>query len=263
MGMNENDKIYFSLDEAREELKKRWADTELRKKVEAELGENFIPNFGEKKRAVLTRQICSPDNGFTFFHQCAHYVNAEPYSWEFQGDIFTHLNEEKKGYGRLRLTLEDGTKATVDIMDFHANEKKPLGEAVLKTGEKLVDFHHNLLKNSGYPIDLQDNTNWFRNIGHAADYYYPLLLHFVAHGVLFETFFDEEDSSENTFTNSIVYPAIEKIKNKFGLTPIILRLYPQDQTDEEDFYWWSYPPEINDQLIKYAKKSQLLFKNVE
>ena len=33
--------IYFSLDEAREEIKKRWADTELRRKVE-EVWQFFI-----------------------------------------------------------------------------------------------------------------------------------------------------------------------------------------------------------------------------
>ena len=36
---------YFSLDEAREEIKKRWNDVELKKKVEEELGKNFIPFF--------------------------------------------------------------------------------------------------------------------------------------------------------------------------------------------------------------------------
>lgn len=42
MAENRKDNIYVSLDEAREELKKRWNNIELRKKVEAELGENKI-----------------------------------------------------------------------------------------------------------------------------------------------------------------------------------------------------------------------------
>lgn len=42
MAENRKDNIYVSLDEAREEIKKRWADLELRKRVEVELGENFM-----------------------------------------------------------------------------------------------------------------------------------------------------------------------------------------------------------------------------
>jgi hypothetical protein len=37
MGRENTSNIYVSLDEAREELKKRWADLELRKRVEKEL----------------------------------------------------------------------------------------------------------------------------------------------------------------------------------------------------------------------------------
>lgn len=252
--------IYISLDEAREEIKKRWNNVELRKKIEAELGDRFIPQFKNGPRGVLTRQISSPDNGFTFFYQCSKYVGVNPLTQEFWGDMFTHMNEEKKGYGRLRLTLENGEKKTADIMDFGKNERKILGECVLKSGEKLVDFHHKLLDFSGYSIEFFDNTDWYHSIGKAADYYYPLLLHYIAHGVLFETFFDEDDTSETSFTKNIVFPAIEKIKGKYGLAPIILRLYPKNQTTEEDFYWWSYPPNVNEYLLNYVKENSLPLK---
>ena len=63
--MNGED-IYVSLDEAREEIKKRWADTDLKKRIEDELGEKFMSQFYEIPRTVSFRQVCSPDNGFTF-----------------------------------------------------------------------------------------------------------------------------------------------------------------------------------------------------
>ncbi len=257
--------IYVSLDEARAELSRRRQDGELLQRIEAELGDNFIQAFGtEKPRGILTRQLCSPDNGFTFFFQCARYVNAEPLALEFNGDIFTHLNEEKKGLGRMHVTLADGCPATVDIMDFHANEKVPLGEAVIKTGEKLFDFHHHLLQIAGYPLELHDNTRWFRSIGTPAAYYYYLLLHFVAHGVLFETFSNEiREGSETGFMNAVVNPAIDRIERKFGLKPLLVRLYPEDQSDEEDFYWWSYPPIVNDYLIDFAMKNNFPLKPVK
>lgn len=58
--MTENNNIYVSLDEARAEIKRRWNDAELKKKIEAELGEKFIPPFQKNPRVVLNRQIASP-----------------------------------------------------------------------------------------------------------------------------------------------------------------------------------------------------------
>ncbi|MFZ2975657.1 MAG: hypothetical protein WA055_03475 [Candidatus Moraniibacteriota bacterium] len=146
--------IYVSLDEAREEIKKRWNDVELRKKVEEELEDNFMPEFKDNPRAVLFRQICPADNGFEFFFYSGKYIKAEPLILEYHDDMFVSFNEEKKGLGRVRVKLDDGSPAMIDIMNFHENEKKKLGECALKTGEKLVDFHHNLFDLLNYKIEV-------------------------------------------------------------------------------------------------------------
>lgn len=253
--------IYVSLDEAREEIKRRWNDVELKKKIEAELGDKFMPSFKNEPRAVLFRQVCPMDNGFVFFYQCAKYIDAMPLVLEYHDDIFVHFNEEKKGLGRLRVALEDGEKATIDIMDFHANEKKKLKDCILKTGEKMIDFHRNLFEFYEYKVDFFENSKWFRDIGKAVDYYYYFLLHFIAHGFLFETFSNEErEKDECEFIHNIIAINLEKIKNKFGIKPIIVRSYPKNQTDEEDFYWWNYPPGVNSRIIDYARKNNLTFK---
>ena len=67
--------VYYSLDEARAELAERWANIELRRAIEAEAGKWLLPEFIECPRAILFRQLLSPENGFTFFHQCARYIN--------------------------------------------------------------------------------------------------------------------------------------------------------------------------------------------
>ena len=256
-----NNSIYLSLDEAREELHRRWGNPELKNQIEAELGDGLLLGFNDKPRAVLTRQISSPDNGFAFFYQGAKYINASPYCWEFHGDMFVSFNDEKKGFGRLRLTHEDGTRIFADIMNFQAHEKKKLSEIVLKTGESLVDFHHGLLKVAGYDdVEGSDNTQWFHSIGSAKEYYYYWLLHFVAHGVLFETFLNEGDPHEDAFTNTIVLPAIEIIKEKTGLAPMVVKLYPEHQDELEDFYWWSYPAHINKHLVEYVRRNNLKIK---
>jgi hypothetical protein len=256
--------MHLSLDEAREELKKRWKDEKLKKKIEVELGDKFMSAFNNGPRGVSFRQICSPDNGFTFFYQCSKYIGAEPLILEYHDDIFTHINEEKKGLGRLRIVLDDGIKATVDIMNFHENEKKPLSKVKIKSGENLVDFHHNLFNLMKFDVNFLENTDWFKNIGHAQDYYYYLLLHFIAHGVLFETFsLDERERGEAEFVNNIVISNIKKVEEKFGLKPLIVRSYPENQDDDEDFYWWCYPSNINDFLVNFANENRFSFKKIK
>lgn len=253
--MADDKNIYFSLDEARDELKKRWINKELKAKIEEELGGRFMAEFRDSPRGVTFRQMCSPDNGFTFFYQCAKYIGIEPLVLEYHEDMFTHMNEEKKGLGRLSVTTKEGEMATVDIMNFHENEKKKLGECSLKTGEKLTNFHQDLFDVLNFKVDFLENSKWFQEIGKAQDYYYYLLLHFVVHGVLLETFYDEGGSSEDKFTSNIILPVIDKIRKKFDLSPLLVRSYPSSQNDDEDFYWWSYPPVVNDFILEYAKNN--------
>lgn len=255
--MSEETIKYFSLDEAREEIKKRWNDVELRKKVEEELGDNLISFFkSDKPRSVSFRQLISPDNSFCLFQQEAKYLDTKPTIIEYLDDIFVSLNIEKKGYGRLRVD-----KGYVDIMDFHSNEKLPLKDIKTLKGEKIVDFHHNLIAESGLEVDIFDMSKWFKKIGKAKEYYYPLLLHFLTHGILFETFIcDSEDEKELEFTKKIILPTLKKIKDKFDLDPLIVKMYPDGQSDEEDIYWWSYPPYISKEILRYAKENALNIK---
>jgi len=237
--------IYISLDEAKKEISARFKNIELKEKIQAELGELFLTDFSETPRSVSFRQIISPDNGFMQFYQNSKYIGVEPLVMEYKKDIFVSMNEEKKGLGKLRIT-KDGKRGYLNILDFHANEKKALDEVTLKNNQRLIDFHHDLMKKFGYEGTYKDFSDWFMKVGKAKDYYYPLLLHCVAHGVFFETL--EGDEYENSFTTDIILPTIEKIKEKFGLSPIIVQLYPSDQTPAEDFYWFSYPPFINNHI---------------
>ena len=254
--MNEPDGIYFSLDEARAELARRWQDTALRVAVETELGEWFVPEFQARPRATITRQLLSPDNGFIYFNYAASYVGGLPFSWEFWGDYFSRDNKEKKGLGELRVT-NVGQKWLVSMISMTNSNKKPFKDVVTRLGEPLVSFHHRLLDLSSYPIEQRDMTAWFRGIGKPSEYYYQLMLHFVAHGVLFENFQTDADPKEAPFTYNVVLPAMRKIEEKFGLRPLVVRLYPENQSDEDDFYWWCYPHQVNDYIVKYARENNL------
>ncbi len=249
--MYEISNIHLSLDDVRTQLNHRWNNVDLRKQIEDELGEYFMPQFKSVPRTVSFRQICTPDHGFFFFNYASKYVGAQPLVLEYHDDLFVSLNEEKKGLGRLRIVNENGACTTLDILDFHENERKKLSECKTKQGVNLVDFHHELFKVSNTEIELLDNSKWFKAQGSASDYYYNLYLHYVAHGVAFENLFDETESGIN-FLNNIVEPAIERIYSKYNLKPLIARQYPTNQNDAEDFYWWSYPSRINDYIIKMS-----------
>ncbi len=261
--MNEtnSDNIYFSLDEAREEIKKRWNDVELKKKIEKELGDDFIEEFRKEPRAVLSRYVLLSDNSFVHFFYSSRYVNAKPLHFEYVGDKFTTVNEEKRGLGKIHLQFNDGKKAIIRIMDYKINENRLIKDVVLFSGEKMTTFYNNLFVKFGYNCQSIDTTEWNHGFGKPVDYYYPLFLHFLAHGVLFESFLiNSDDENENRFTKEVVLPVMKKIKDKFNLNPIIVKLFPDEQTDEEDFFWWSYPSILNDYLIKYAEDNKLEIK---
>jgi len=206
---------YVSLEEARAEAARRWSDVDLRKRVESELGEHFRPEFRERSCGVLWRFVASPDNGFTFFMQLARWVGVQPLVLEYRGDRFFHFNAEKYGLGRLRVRLADGGRGIVDLVDMRLRNGKRIDEVLTRTGETLPAFHHRLLALANDPVEVSDNTAWAQCLGTAAEYYYPNLCHFVAHGVLFETF--DTDTEEDSFTRGIILPALERIERTFGV----------------------------------------------
>lgn len=132
-------------------------------------------------------------------------------------------------------------------------ELKRKNEAEL--GEK---FPHELFESCQYDLEKYNNQKWIRNIKDVSNYYYLAILHFLAHEVLFGVFFDGD-----SFTNDIIIPNFEKIKEKFGVAPVIVRLYPDNQNEEEDFYWRSCPPGVNETIIKYANSNNLNIKIIE
>lgn len=249
--------IYISLDDARREVRRRWADVDLRRRVAAVLGDNFWPEFTTRPRGLFWPHIASPGNGFTFFVQCANYVGTEPLVWEYLADKFVPQNDEKHGLGRLRIDFPNGEKGIIDLVDFNLWQGKPMNKVLARTGENLVDFHHRLLSLSGYRIEVKDQTAWWKSYASPSEYYIPYLAHFVAHGILFDAFDDGDDDRLDDFTREVIYPAIRCVTESFGRKPLIVRLFPVNQSVAEDFYWWSYPPPINHYLVNYAKEENL------
>lgn len=252
--------IFTPLEFARQEIQLRQANPALRTEIERVMGSHFWPEMIHRPRGVMWRCLPSPDNGFTFFFQSSYWLGLEPLLPEYNRDKFVHLNSEKHGLARLRLTLPDGTRATCDILDWKNEDGKRLSEVVLKSGETLASFHHRLFDVAGYVVERRELSDWFSSRSPPANYYFYYLSHFLVHGVLFEAIFEGEDPRDDRFTHEVLYPNIERIEKEFGLRPLIVQLYPPDQTPEEDFYWWSYPPQVNEYLVKWASENNLVLK---
>ena len=57
----ELDAVYLTIEEAKEEIQKRWNDTELRSKMEQALASDIPEMMKQAPRAVISRHIMSPN----------------------------------------------------------------------------------------------------------------------------------------------------------------------------------------------------------
>lgn len=255
------DKIYFSLDEAREEIKKRWNNVELKKAVENELGDNMIPYFTDTPQSVIWRSMLSPDHGFDFYYLCSKYLNCDLTPLEYLQDKFVTINPEKKALSKIRLTSSSGSKKFIEIVDYRNQEGQPLSEIETKMGQSLADFHSGLFKQFYPDVKLNDISVWCKKNGGAKEYYYPYFLHFITHGVLFESFDTEHPEREDSFLKEVFWPSYNKVINKFNLKPLIVRLYPENQDIDEDFFWFTYRNDINNYILNQATTMNLSIKD--
>jgi len=245
--------IYTTLEEAREEVYKRWNNEALRKEVKAFVGEIPEPLRNEP-RAWLGRYIATPDNEFFHFLKLAKQCNLKPLATEYLEDRFYRKNDDKICLAKMQFihgkNRAGGSQNVhlLKIINDRKNHMRNFADIQTLWGEPFITFHHRLLALYAPAIEVLDASAWFHSYGNTAkDYYSYLLALFVAHGVLFEDFVT--DGSEARFTKEIMLPAFEKVQASFGLKPLIVSLVP----DLADEYWWCYPEYIEAEVAKCLK----------
>lgn len=229
---------------------------DLRRAIEEELISNFIQFFRQGPRGCYYPPLASPTMSFEWFVHLARYVGSEPTALECSSDYFSRGNDEKVGLSRLRVTNSEKQPCQVDCLSLDAANGKEIRSLTTRMGISLVELHRNLIRESELDIECQDLSEWTGNLGKATAFYEPFFSHFLAHGVLFETY-DFDTDYESKFTKEVVLPAFENVKSRWGLAPMIVNLYPKNQTLEEDFYWWSYPPRLSRFIIALAQHHKL------
>lgn len=247
--------IYTSLEEAKQELYRRWNDNDLRKEVAASIGTE--PSLlTEEPKACLSRFITTPNFELFKFLELTYQIELKPVFIEHANDLFYSGNLDKRARGKLHFFFKrdkrgEAIYARRRIVDFYKYDGKPLRSVQTLWNESLIDFHHRLLLN--YPmtnLEIFDMSNWCSvNGGKAKEYYCCFLSLFICNGVLFENFITNEE--DERFSESVVFPALKSIFERFGLKPLVVPLLPHDEAS--DIYWCSYSSELEAIILTAMK----------
>ncbi len=243
--------IYTSLEEAKDEIWRRWNDNDLRKKVDAYCGE--VPAvFKNEPRSVLDRNVMSPNNELFHFLKLAEQVALKPLGWEYRDDKFCSRNADKLGLAKMAFFHKRNKKGEAlfsyeAIADCTVFDGQRFSRIKTMWGEDFVGFHHRLLTEHSPVIDVADGSAWYKSNGKRASKYYSYFLAlFICHGILFENFVTNGYEAE--FVHKVVNPSLEKIIGIFGVKPLVVPLEPPE--DAPDFYWRCYPAELEAEVSR-------------
>lgn len=225
--------MYTPIEEAQTELWARWNNAALREEVLRYIGD--LPEvFVNEPRAVLFRNIMTPNFEYIHYLELAKKVNLKHLGLEYVTDSFCTRNVDKVSLGRLPFfkkkdRIGNNVIQYNRIIDMMGCERKPINEIKTLWGESLVDFHHRILSAHSSDIELFDISSWHKFNGNSAKYYYPYYLAlFICNGILFENFITNEEEEER-FSRTVVYPAFEEVVRLFGVKPLIVPLHNRDE----------------------------------
>jgi hypothetical protein len=243
--------IYTSLEEAKEEIWKRWENKTLREKVTEFMGD-VPPAFSKSPGAVLGRHIISPNNELLYFGKQSACINLKPVCIEYLHDKFCAMNGDKLYLAKMPFLRGQDKYGEVlfqyrKITDIKKYEGEDICDVETTWGEHLIDFHHRILSNIHSDIEFFDVSSWYKsNGGSAAIYYQKFLMLFVCHGVLFENFVT--NAEEQRFAEEVVYPAFKEVEQLFGLKPLIVPLLPPHNASDK--YWFCYSEDVEKEVLR-------------
>jgi len=249
------DEIYTTLEEAKNEIKRRHKDIELKKKLDSFWGENkpdFINNDGP--RSVLSKSIMTPNLEFKYFLDISKEIGLGICLWEYHNGKFVCKNQEKRHLGKMFFYHGHGKKNgnKIDhknIIDFNKEEGKKMNQVYTFCDKNLVEFHHKILKEH-FPdenFNIKDISEWFDKTRYLDAYYLYYLSLFIRDHILFENFFFDGEKEESKFTWDNFLPSFKKATEIFGYKPLIVPLLPHDH--EKNHFWLSYDEEA-EKIVK-------------
>lgn len=234
--------IYTPLSVAKEEIRRRWADKDLRKKVEEFFG--VVPEaFQDGLNAALFRFVATPNLECALAQDMASLADLNFVFMEFLNDKFCTRNADKVHLGRMSFfddknNRQAETGSRKKVIDLVQSEGVRFKDMKTLDGGSFVDFHHNLFQMKGDDLRTFDVSHFKTNGETALEVYMKVFSLFVCHGILFENYFLDIDPDERRFTKEVIVPVFEIVHKKFGVKPLIV---PIVTNKDENTFWQYYP----------------------
>jgi hypothetical protein len=207
--------------------------------------------------AVLARYVTTPNYEVLRFLKLATAYGLTPILIEYPSDKFVGQNASKRALAKMGFDNGFGRKGGrkiewMKVIDFNAWHGKHSSDIVTTWGESFAAFHHRLFFREFPdfpPALILDMSDWYLKMGGSASLYYePFLTILLSNAILFESYLF--DPSEIAFTREVVLPAFCRVKEQFGIRPLITPLDPPGQ--EGDEYWTLYPAHLKRHVDKHA-----------
>lgn len=255
-----NEDIYTPIEIAAVEIKKRWNDKELQKKVDEYLGGDIPEIFSKEPRIVLFRNISTANCETDRLLELSKKIKMNFAFIEYNSDKFVAFNPDKYALLMEQINAEkknDGHDVLykIKIADIQTVQGKPFKDIKTRWGENLVDFHHNILLKCHPECEgkIFDLSEWIKNHGGRARFYYEKFMALLLRNcILAESFQTKGD--EGKFVSEIIAPAFANIKNIFGIRPLIIQLAPDGKA--ADPVWWCPKKEMRSLIKNYIKEHQ-------
>jgi hypothetical protein len=210
----------------------------------------------DSRKLIFFRQLATPTHEILHVLSIANKLNLQLIFLEYFDDKFVGSgNTFKRGLGKLPIhtfTTKDDQDIfeNCSIVDFNKYTGKSIKDVKTRTGESLIDFHHELFDEiTGLDISKMtvDGSSWFSSFSNGSkDYYKTFLKFFIYEHILAEIFLST--GAEKELSESVVVPAFQEIISEFNERPLILNYHPE--LEHYRFFWDCYPSKTTDFLTK-------------
>lgn len=238
--------IYTPLELVASELRKRWRDRQLERRIAEFLKDDIPAVLRDRPAAISTAHVATPNYWTLEFATMSREYGLPSVMFEWLDDMFVTTNPDKAALAKMRLLAGVNCHGRIwvgrHIIDLTGGqERKRLSSLRTLWDESFVEFHHRLTMTRLPWAKMYDGSAWYeRNGTGPGTRYLATMVVALRNAVLFENFLTSRREAE--FTRSHVIPAFHEITHRFGVRPLIVFISPSQK--EEDRVWWSYPKEI-------------------
>jgi hypothetical protein len=228
-------KIYLTPEIAVAEFHRRRHQTDLLQEVEAYWASNGwprppLPSVNGTPLGLIARCVATFRYEEAAFLAMCQRAGILPTWLEFTGDTFVSTTRTKLMLLQVHTCSGVGRKGGPKIkkeqfVSANIANGRPINTVTNGKGERLVDYHHALLRQRFPEAICEDMTTWLRATGgRARGFYEALLSVFVAHGIQFEDYTSDSTSHEARFREDVFEPAWRATVARFGVAPMVVEL---------------------------------------